>query len=86
MSEADYERGRADARLDGFDDRHRANVARFKAIEAEQKSINGKLDSIIEMMSMVKGGLRLLLAIGAISAAIGAVVTGIFQHLSDHWK
>ena len=83
MSDDDYERGRAegraDARLDEGDKRHNANILRFEAIET-------KLDSVIAMMTLVKGGWRVLFAVGTISAAIGACLNTLIRYFSEHWK
>jgi hypothetical protein len=86
VSNDDYERGRTDARLTLGDERHQDNIKRFSAIEAEQKATNEKLDGLIEMMTLVKGGFRMLLAVGSFGAAVGAVVTGIFHYFAGHWK
>lgn len=79
MSDADYERGQTDARLDMADERHRDNIKRFTAIET-------KLDGLLEMMAVVKGGWRVLFAVGSISAAIGAFLNTIVRYVSEHWK
>lgn len=83
MSDDDYERGKADgqadARLDEGDRRHKANIVRFEAIEL-------KLDGILEMMTLVRGGFRLLLAVGATAGAIGAGISSIIRYLTEHWK
>jgi hypothetical protein len=86
MSNDDYERGRTEARLTLGDERHQANIDRFCALETELKATNQKLDGLIEMMTLVKGGFRMLLAVGSFGAAVGALVTGIFHYLSEHWK
>jgi hypothetical protein len=83
VSDDDYERGRAegraDARLDEGDTRHKANILRFEAIET-------KLDAVIDMMTLVKGGWRVLLAVGSISAIVGAFFNTIIRYFSEHWK
>lgn len=86
MSSDDYERGQVDARLGINDERHVENIRRFSAIEAEQKATNEKLDGIIQMFALVKGGFRVLLAVGTFSAAVSAIVTSIFHYVTGHWK
>lgn len=83
MSEDDYERGRkegeTDARLTLGDERHRENQERFDAIEATLKDL-------VSTIAVVKGGARILFAVGSLCAAIGASVAGIFHYFAGHWK
>ncbi|MDR5729699.1 MAG: hypothetical protein RB191_19965 [Terriglobia bacterium] len=86
MSDADYERGQTDARLDISDERYQESLRRFSAIEAGQRATNIKLDEISQMFSLVKSGFRVLLAVGTFSAAVSAFVASIVHWLSGHWK
>lgn len=79
MSESDYERGRQDARLDVNDERHLQNSKRLDKIEA-------KLEELAEAISVAKGGLRLLIAVGSLSAGLGAFAHEILAWLGAHWK
>lgn len=79
MSQDDYERGRADARLDENDDRHEENIRRFNEIEA-------KLDEIVSAVAVAKGGIRILFAVGSISATLGILAHTILGWLWGHLK
>jgi len=79
MSDADYERGQVDARLDIGEARHLENQQRFTRIETT-------LEDLVSTIAVVKGGLRILFAVGSVSAAIGATVAGIVHYFSGHWK
>jgi hypothetical protein len=79
MSQNDYEQGQIDARLDFIDERHKENLARFDAIEATLKDL-------VESVSVAKGGLRLLFAVGTISAGLGTVAHSIIKWISEHVK
>jgi hypothetical protein len=82
VSDDDYERGRASARLDVGDDRHRENLERFKALDVKQDETNAKIDQLVEAMTLVKGGYRMLLAVGSVGATIGAAVSSAFHLLA----
>lgn len=79
MSDADYERGQTDARLDISEARHLENQQRFTKIETT-------LEDLVNTIAVVKGGLRILFAVGSFGAAVGATMAGIFHYLSGHWK
>lgn len=79
MSQDDYERGQTDARLDMNDERHLENVKRFNAIEEQLKEL-------VSAVAIAKGGLRLLFAVGSISAALGTVLHTFIKWVSEHWK
>lgn len=79
MSDADYERGQVDARLTIGDERHLENSNRFDKIEAT-------LEDLVRTIAVVKGGARILFAVGSFSAAVGASVAGIFHYFAGHWK
>lgn len=80
MSEgSDYERGRAAARLDMNDERHLENKGRLDTIEA-------KLDELNQTLTMVKGGARMLYAVGLVAAGIGAAVSQMFHWFEGHIK
>jgi hypothetical protein len=79
MSDGDYERGQMEARFHISEERHLENTKRFDKIEAT-------LEDLVSTISVVKGGLRILFAVGSVSAAVGATVAGIFHYLSGHWK
>lgn len=79
MSDADYERGQMDARLDINDKRHEENKERFDSIEATLKDL-------VDTISVVKGGARMLFAVGSVSAAVGAVFSTILHYFTEHWK
>jgi hypothetical protein len=80
MSEnSDYERGRADARLDVNDERHLENIKRFDAIEATLKQL-------VESISLARGGVRMLFAVGSAGAGIGALVSSVVHWVGGHIK
>jgi hypothetical protein len=79
MSDEDYERGRTDERLDISDQRHLENVRRFNAIEE-------KLNELMQAMAVAKGGLRLLLAVGTLSAALGSSAHALLAWIHEHFK
>lgn len=68
-----FEMGKMSARLDVGDQRHLENQTRLKEIEATLKQL-------VEAINMTKGGFRVLLAVGGVSASIGAAVASLF-----HW-
>lgn len=79
MSQNDYERGQIDARLDINDARHLENSERFDRIEETLKEL-------VTAVTIAKGGLRVLFAVGSISAALGSVIHVIIKWVSEHWK
>lgn len=79
MSQADYERGQIDARLDINDTRHLENVERFDRIEEQLKEL-------VAAVAIAKGGLRILFAVGSISVSLGAGVHALIKWVSEHWK
>lgn len=72
MAQNDYERGQIDARLDINDERHKQNIERFDKLESSIKEL-------VEAVSIAKGGLRLLFAVGTISAGMGALAQVIIE-------
>ncbi len=68
-----FKMGEMSARLDVGDQRHKENRERLEAIEKTLKEL-------VDAISMTKGGFRVLLAVGGVSASIGAAVASIF-----HW-
>jgi hypothetical protein len=68
-----------DARLDINDQRHLENSKRFDAIE-------GTLKELVATIAAAKGGVRILFAVGSVSAAVGAFFSSVFHYFSQHWK
>jgi hypothetical protein len=79
MSTEDYNRGRADARLDLNDERHRENCQRLDAIET-------KLDELVNSIAVAKGGIRILLAVGSLSATLGVAAHSVINWAWSHFK
>lgn len=79
MSDEDYERGRTDERLDINDQRHQENLARFNDIEK-------KLNELMQTMAVAKGGVRILFAVGTLSATVGALTHSIVGWIHEHLK
>ena len=68
-----FEMGKMSARLDVGDQRHVENIKRLEAIETTLKEL-------VSALAMTKGGFRVLLAVGGVSASVGAAIASLF-----HW-
>lgn len=79
MSTEEYERGRTAERLDVNDERHEENKKRLDSIEA-------KLDGVVEALTLVRGGARLLYSVGVVAAGIGAAASSVYHWLGTHLK
>lgn len=56
--------------------------ARADAQEKRLARIEAKLDQVVETLAQNKGGIRMLLAVGSVAAAIGSGITKLWDHMS----
>src|SRR6266850_7006257 len=75
-----FKMGEMSARLDVGDQRHLENTRNLEAIKLEQTQTNKKLQELVDAMTLVRGGFRTLMAVGVVSASIGAFISNVF-----HW-
>jgi len=75
-----FKMGEMSARLDVGDQRHLENTRNLEAIKLEQTQTNKKLQELVDAMTLVRGGFRTLMAVGVVSASIGAFISNLF-----HW-
>ncbi|MBX6381455.1 MAG: hypothetical protein IRZ07_00570 [Microbispora sp.] len=66
-------------------DVHRDLGAHGEAIRTLQKEVTALRGDVAEIKAMIaasKGGLRMLMAVGGVAAAIGSVATKLWEHLT----
>ena len=79
MSDYDYQIGQIMARLDVNDERHTANIQKLDKIDETLKEL-------VESITLARGGIRMLFAVGSVGAAIGAFATSVIHWASAHIK
>jgi archaellum component FlaC len=68
-----------DSTLHAHMDRLDAIDERFEKVDEKIEMMDSKLDKILETLNMARGGLKMLLSIGALAGAIGALVARFFN-------
>jgi hypothetical protein len=79
MSDQDFQIGQIMARLDVNDERHTANIQKLDKIDETLKEL-------VESITLARGGIRMLFAVGSVGAAIGAFATSVIHWASTHIK
>jgi hypothetical protein len=79
MSDQDFEMGQISARLDVGDQRHEENKERLDAIESTLKEL-------VEAVTLARGGIRMLFAVGTVAAMAGAFARAIMKWAVEHIK